>query len=639
MKDFLPYVVFGLTIGSVYGLAAMGLVLTYKTSGLFNFGHGAVGAAAAYVFFELRQRQGVPWPLAAILAVLVFGALLGLLLERLAQALAPTSTTYKIVGTIALLLLIRGLAILIYGPQFQIFKPFLPQETAFTLTGVMVTYENVIIFLLGLVAAVLLYLLFNGSRTGTAMRAVVDDAALLDLTGQAPAAVRRRAWLIGSCFAAASGVLFASQQQQLDATLLSLLVVQAFGAAAIGRFTNLPMAYVGGLGVGLFQQLASKQLSSVQALQGLDYNIPFVVLFVVLLVVPKRKLVDLGQTARVVAPAQVALSKLVRSSTAGVALVMALVVPLVVGTKLPLWSNAVSQVGIFLALGLLVRTSGQISLCHIGLAAVGAAGFGHALESGLPWGLAVLVGGAVAIPVGAIIAIPAIRLSGLYLALATLGFGVLLSQFFYVKSFMFGLSDLHTARPHVAGLETDKGYYYLLLGFAVVGMVAVRVVERSRLGRLLQGMGDSPTAMVMMGADINVTKVIVFCLSAFIAGISGALFAGQFGSVSGDSFNYVQSLVVLAVLITAGRSTLVASVVGPILLFVLPGYLNSPTASEVLQVLFGAAALLVAIFSTGAVGGSWRHRAEAAGWRLSNGTTAARTERLRALSVASFPIG
>jgi len=482
---------------------------------------------------------------------------------------------------------------------------------------------------------VLLYLLFNGSRMGTAMRAVVDDAALLDLTGQAPAAVRRRAWLIGSCFAAASGVLFASQQQQLDATLLSLLVVQAFGAAAIGRFTNLPMAYVGGLGVGLFQQLASKELSSVASLQGLDYNIPFVVLFAVLLIVPKRKLVDLGQSARVVLPAQVALPRLVRGASAVAGLAVALVVPFAAGTKLPLWSNAVSQVGIFLALGLLVRTSGQISLCHIGLAAVGAAGFGHALQSGLPWGVAVLVGGAVTIPVGAVIAIPAIRLSGLYLALATLGFGVLLSQFFYVKSFMFGLADLHTSRPHVAGLATDRGYYYLLLACAVLGMVAVRVVERSRLGRLLKGMGDSPTAMVMMGADINVTKVIVFCLSAFIAGISGALFAGQFGSVSGDSFNYVQSLVVLAVLITAGRSTLVASVVGPVLLLVLPGYLDSPTASEVLQVLFGASALLVAVFSTGALSGSWRHRADAAASRLRNSTTAVRTERLRAASGTS----
>lgn len=637
MSDFLPYIVFGLTIGSVYGLAAMGLVLTYKTSGLFNFGHGAVGAAAAYVFFELRQRQGIPWPVAALLAVLVFGALVGLLLERLAQALAPASTTYKIVGTIALLLLIRGLAIVIYGPQFQIFEPFLPQQSAFTVSGVTVSYEKLIIFLLGLISCVLLYLLFRGSRTGTAMRAVVDDATLLDLTGQAPASVRRRAWLIGSCFAAASGVLFASQQQQLDATLLSLLVVQAFGAAAIGRFTSLPMAYLGGLGVGLLQQLASKQLSSVQALQGLDYNIPFVVLFAVLLLVPKRKLVDLGQNARIVAPSRAQLSGAVQKSGSLAVLALALVVPLVVGSKLPLWNNALSQVGIFLALGLLVRTSGQISLCHIGLAAVGAAGFGHSLEGGLPWGLALLVGGAVAIPVGAVIAVPAIRLSGLYLALATLGFGVLLSQFFYTKSFMFGVSDLETARPGIAALQDDRGYYYLLLAFAVLGMVAVRIVERSRLGRLLQGMGDSPTAMVMLGADINVTKVIVFCLSAFIAGISGGLFAGQFGSVSGGSFNFVQSLVVLAVLVTAGRSTLFASVLGPVLLFVLPGYLGSPKAGDVLQVVFGAAALLAAVSSTGALSIS-RPRGAGSLSRSAITTTAARSERRRTPSAAPLSV-
>ncbi len=246
-------------------------------------------------------------------------------------------------------------------------------------------------------------------------------------------------------------------------------------------------------------------------------------------------------------------------------LLFALFVPQLVGTRLPVWINAISQVLLFLSLGLLVHTSGQVSLCQMSLAAVGAAAFAHAVSNGVPWGVAVLLAGLIAVPVGAVVAIPAIRLSGLFLALATLGFGIFIAQFFYVKSYMFGLSNLHTGRPHVLNLDTDKGYYYLLLMFALAGIGMVAAIEQSPdWADLLRGLGDSPTALQTLGASADVTRVLVFCLSAFLAGISGALFAGQFGSVSGTSFNYVYSLVLLAVLSIAGRTTVTAAVLGPI---------------------------------------------------------------------------
>src|SRR4051794_24844928 len=100
----------------------MGLVLTYKTSGLFNLAHGAVCAAAAYVFYDLRQNAGLAWPVAALLSVLVFGAVVGLLLERMAGALAEVTTTYKIVATIGLLVAVRSLIVLRYGPTALFFE-------------------------------------------------------------------------------------------------------------------------------------------------------------------------------------------------------------------------------------------------------------------------------------------------------------------------------------------------------------------------------------------------------------------------------------------------------------------------------------------------------------------------------------
>ena len=296
-------------------------------------------------------------------------------------------------------------------------------------------------------------------------------------------------------------------------------------------------------------------------------------------------------------------------------LLVAVLIPHLVGARLPIWTNAMSQVLLFLSLGLLVHTSGQVSLCQVSLAAVGAAAFAHSVSSGVPWGFAVLFAGLVAVPVGAIVAIPAIRLSGLFLALATLGFGILIAQFFYVKSYMFGLTDLKTARPHAFDLSTDKGYYYLLLAIAVAGILAVLMLERSRLGRLLRGLSDSPTALATLGASANVSRVLVFCISAFLAGISGALFAGQFGSASGTSFNFVLSLVLLAVLAMSGRSTISGAIIGPVAMVVLPSYASS--LSNTFQVLFGAGAILAAIGSTRRMDDlPFARLAEESAWRL-----------------------
>lgn len=593
MTTLLPYVILGITTGSIYGLAAMGLVLTYKTSGVFNFAHGAVGAVGAYTYFVLADRLGLPWPIAVALATLGAGLVLGLVLERFAVALASLPTSRRIVATIGLLLGIRGLCEVTVG--YQAFRPFLPQDTVVTIGGVPVTVENVITAALAAVAAVGLFLLFRGTRIGRSMRAVVDDPDLLDITGESPTRVRRTAWVIGAVFAAASGILFASTQQQLDSTLLSLLIVQAFGAAAIGGFTNLPLAYAGGIAVGLAQKLLAKTVSTSETFAGLDVNLPFVVLFVVLLLVPRRKLVEFGKVAvrSVSAPRGLPRTQARLLMLAGGALTLAL--PLLVGSKLPIWLNATTQVVLFLSLGLLVNTSGQISLCHVGFAAIGAATFGHIAGGSIPWGAALLIAGLVAVPVGALIAIPAIRLSGLFLALATLGFGILLAQFFYLRSYMFGLTEVRVPRP--AGFAGDTAYYYLCAGLAALAIGLIVAIERSRLGRLLRALADSPRALGTLGASETVCRVLVFCISAFLASIAGALFAAQFDVVTLGAFPYVQSLVLLAVVVISGRRTVTAAIVGPILLFVVPGYVTSSLVTDLLPAAYGFGALAVALFA------------------------------------------
>lgn len=596
VNEYVPFLIFGISTGAIYGLSAMGLVLTYKTSGLFNFGHGTLSALAAYIFYAAHDQADMPSWVAAVLAVLIFGVFGGLVFERFAAALANVSITYRIVGTIGLLVGIRALCALIWGGSSRDFTSFLPQDEVFTISGVAVTAQQVIIVAFGTAAAVGLSVFFRFTRLGVAMRAVVDDASLLSMAGSRPVRVRRAAWIIGTTFTAASGVLFAEVQRQVQVDVLTLLIVQAFGAAAIARFSSLPMAFVGGLAIGVVQKLVSKEAGTTTWLQGLDLNVPFVVSLLILIFARRGSLKEVGREvkSRAIGPSRFDS----RTQLGGYALAVTGIaaLPAVVGTRLPLWNTALALVCLFLSLSLLIRLSGQISLCQFGFAAIGAASFGRMLERDLPWGMALVVAALITAAVGALIAIPAIRLSGLYLGLATLGFGIMLDQFFYTKDFMFGLSQ-QLATPRPAGFTSDKEYFYLLLAFAVVGSIVVLVVERSRLGRLLRAVADAPVALSTLGTDMRITLVIIFSMSAALAGISGVLFAGLFGQVGGFSFPAIQSLLVLAVLFVAGTRLIVPAFLAPVLLFVVPGYLENNDVFLVLQIGFGVVAFAVAALS------------------------------------------
>jgi len=285
MKEWLPFIVAGIANGSIYGLAAVGLVLTYKTSGIFNFAHGSQAALGAYLMFEFRERMGMSWPLAGFLSLLLAGVVAGLILERGANVLASCSLAARVTATVGLLVFIQGSLIAIYGAASVPVRPFLPQKV-FRFGGVNVRGEQIIVVILVLVAVAGLYFFFTRAKLGLAVQAVVDDPALLGLAGTSPVAVRRFAWLVGSCFAALSGMLLAPTLA-LDARLLTLLVFFAFGAAAVGAFSSLPLTYVGGIGLGLGASLATKIIGGMKItgpIQGLPANLPFIVLFIALLV-------------------------------------------------------------------------------------------------------------------------------------------------------------------------------------------------------------------------------------------------------------------------------------------------------------------------------------------------------------------
>jgi ABC-type branched-subunit amino acid transport system permease subunit len=167
----------------------------------------------------------------------------------------------------------------------------------------------------------------------------------------------------------------------------------------------------------------------------------------------------------------------------------------------------------------------------------------------------------------------------------------------YNQSFLFGSFGkvLLTPRPDVAWLKSDRGFYYLVLMVLAAVVLLVTAIGRSRLGRLLRALSDSPTALAIHGTNTRVTRLLVFCITAFIAGISGAMFSQLSGRIDADSFDPLTSLILVAVLAVAGRSLVWSAFLASLAYFVVPGYISNATLTEYLGVIFGLAAIIASV--------------------------------------------
>jgi ABC-type branched-subunit amino acid transport system ATPase component/branched-subunit amino acid ABC-type transport system permease component len=597
MHDILPFVIIGVTTGAIYGLAGVGLVLTFKTSGVFNFGHGSVAALAAFTYYFLRDQHHVPWPLAVVLSGIVGAGLVALLLEVLARSLSTATTTIKVVATIGIVLTVLSIGRIWYPGTPPVVEPFLPSKTV-QVAGVFVGYDQLIVLGFSVLATGLLYGFFRLSRLGIAMRAVVENADLLARTGESPSRVRRWAWMIGTSFAAVSGIVLAPILG-LDALTLTLLVVQAFGAAAIGRFSSLPLTYAGGLVIGIMSSLATKYTATHPSLGGLSASIPFIVLFIVLVCTPRRHLLERARAS--VRAVQHPWKAPTAARVAGSAAVLAVVLagPTFAGIHLFAYSSVLTMTMLILSLTLLARTSGQVSLGQLGFAAVGAAAMAHfTTDLHMPWLVAVLLAGLVAMPVGAVVAIPAIRLSGVFLAIATFGFGILLEQLAYPLGFMFTTDQSGIPTPRPGGglgpwrFGSDKGFYYVLVLFVVAVTLLLQALRTRPLGRILRAMSDSPLAVRTQGASTRMTLVVVFCLSSFVAGVAGALTASLSQFAVGTQFSSFSSLLLFAVVVVVAAGEPWNALVGAAALTLVPAYFAGKDASVYLQLAFGVSAVL-----------------------------------------------
>ncbi|HET7690779.1 MAG TPA: ABC transporter permease [Nocardioidaceae bacterium] len=567
MDSLLSYTVIGLFTGAAYAIAASGLVLTYSTTRVFNVAHGAFGRVFAFVFWDLSQRQGIPQLIALLMVLLVIAPLFGVFVQRvLTRGLGHAPVSVSLVVTVGMLVGLIGVATQIW-PSATRSLPLFFEGRMLELGSVIISYHQLLTIVLAGVVAGSLYFLLNKTRIGKAMRASVDNPELLELYGGKPNTVAAMSWAVGTSLAALAGILL-TPEIGLQYYELTLLVISAYAAAMLGRLTSLPMTFVGAMGLGITQSFAVGYLPSGGDWSGLRAVVPTLFLFAVILLMPQAPL-RVGQVKGVVTAPVPAL----RSAGGwGVGLVVAVAV-ITIGmpeSRLLLVGTAAAFGIVMLSLVLLTGYGGYVSLAQLTFAGVGALAYAK-LDS--PDLMGLLLAALIAAGVGALVALPVLRLTGLYLALATLAFAQLMDKLVFQSSKAFGYNGtLQADRASILGIQVQdtSDYVVLMTAFFVLVAIAVIAVRRGRLGRVLLAMRDSQAACGTLGLDLRWFRVGLFAASAGVAGLGGALFAGLRQTIGAQDFQFFQSLLLLLVAVVFGVTSVTGAALGGAFLMYLP---------------------------------------------------------------------
>ena len=587
MHLFLEYTILGLVTGAVYGIAASGLVLTYTTSGIFNFAQGALAMMAAFTYWQFRYGWNWPAPLALFVVIFVLAPLLGTVLYGgIMRGLRDTAEVTKIVVTIGIMLGLIALATWIWNPGVpRTDQLFFGGAAKFSVLGVYVTDHEAIALGCGVLIAVGIRMLFKSTRTGVAMRAVVDNPALLQLNGGRPERLAAFSWALGAGLAALAGVLITPiSGGTLDVHVLTLLVLDSIAAAMFGRLRSIWWTFGGALILGLAGTYVLGYFPPTWSwASNFRIALPMIVLFVVLLVLPQDRLrgaVLLRTRERFTVPTMSS------AVTWGVILILVVLAlePIMGSADMGALTVGITFAIIALSLTLLTGYAGEINLAPVSFGAIATIIVFHLGLSGSGenqritfWGI--LLGVAVTAVVGGLIALPALRLRGLYLALATLAFGVFVSDMiiadiaphilpiFHFHFSIFPNGALQIPAPKFGPVDLTSAKTFLTVSTVIfvligIGLIALR---RSNYGRRLTAMKDSPAAAATLGQNLVKLKLSVFMLSAAIAGLGGILLSAVSANVNANNFIIFVSLALVMLTVVGGIGNVAGALVGGIL--------------------------------------------------------------------------
>src|SRR4051812_5038309 len=596
MEFWLSLILAGIGTGCIYSLAGMGLVLTYKATGIFNFAHGAMAMFVAYILWQLNAQWGVSLAIAAPLTILVAAPGLGLLAERFVfrpLQKRGAGTSEKLVATLGVFLLLVGLAQKIWTGTQRHGPQLISNSPVHITDNITIGADRLAVVIMVAVISAALYVLFHYTHLGTKIRAVVDRRELSELAAINSNRVAAFSWAMGAALAGLTGVLLAPDG--LDPIRLTLLVIETFSIAVVARLVSIPIAVAAGvLLLGVLQSLLTQFNPTVapvfhfhwpqwftDTIAALKPNLSVLILFAALLIY--RNLDEVGTSGSGVSGL---ISRSVGAARGGrrletkvivgvVAVALALLPFALTNITIAYGQTMLALIVIFVSIVVVTGFSGHITLGQAAFAGMGSFVSVRVSNAfGIPVVFSMLIGALVAVLIGLIAGYPALKRKGLFLGLTTLTIGVLCYSLVFTSSiFAKGSAGLTVTRPSLFGvsLDGDKAFYWFELACVGLAMGLAMLLRRGRLGRILAAMRDSETAARSVGIDLRSYKLFIFGASAFIAGIGGALLSQQARAFSPTAqFEPISSsLLWFVAVIVAGVGSLGGAIVAAALLVLL----------------------------------------------------------------------
>ena len=586
LSSWVQYLIEGFPVGCVFGLVAIGLVLTYKTSGVFNLAFGAQAFLSAAVMYSLDAR-GWPLWLCFVVSVVIVAPLFGLLLDRaLFRYMRNASWVVKLVTSLGLFVALPEIVkALITGQRAKFNAPSLARlfgiqalagdDGVFKIGSYVVNADLATIVVATVVVVVALFVLFRYTALGLRMRAIVESFRMVELAGVDSERVSMAAWMLSSFLAGLAGVLLAPLIS-VDSAGFTLLLVSAVAAAAFGRLVSIPVALAGGLILGIGQRAIigfSYFWNWPQSLQtGVRPALPFLALFLCLIFLPavrgRREVTD--PLSGVDPPPPAMAHEYKDADTARMTkrifpVFIALFVVVVCFLLSDLWvfrlTDALTLAVAFLSITVFTGLGGQVSLGQAAFAGIGGYTVANlATENHWPVLLALLAGIALAAVIGALLAVPALRLGGIFLTLATLAFGLMADNIvFSAKSVAGGAPGIDIARPSFLDGNSlfGRDQMWFLFVFACFGLVGYLVifVRNGTTGRFFASLRGSETAAAAIGINGTRQRITLFALSAGIAGLGGGLIALQAGHVDALTFPALFGVAWIVLVVSLGART------------------------------------------------------------------------------------
>jgi branched-chain amino acid transport system permease protein len=626
----LGYVFAGIALGSIYAIAASGLMVTYISSGVLNFAFGSMAYFLARFYYYLNTQQHWSSLPAVIVSVVLAGPALGAFLYLvLFRHLRMASQLIKIVSTIGISVALPPAALMLFGNQTVVSAPGLapsPVRT-YTIFGAVASLDQVIAFGCVLAVVIIGTLVLRLTRIGLRVRAMVDTPALTTQSGVNPSAISIGVWMVAVALAGLAGVLSAPASG-LTPDGMTALMASAFAALVAARLRSLPAAVGVAMAMGIVTDVIQKYLPVNSSLtNAILTSIPCFVIAVFLIAYLgfSRQVNEAAATGgaldHAIRPqggatpvAKSAASTTVVASRSGwspytlgpvvVIVIVALLPVLLGGYWLTLLGTGLAFGVIFLSFMMVVGEGGMIWLCQASFAAIGAIGTAQlATNHGMNPLAAVVVSALIATPIGAIIGLLTIRLGNLYVALVTLTFGLLADTLIFTRNIFYqeGLG-VSVSRPSF--LVSNRSFAYFALAVFIVVAVILVNLRRSTTGLALAAVRYSEPGARTIGLGVLSLKLLVAAIATFIAGLGGGLLALNLQSAVPESYTTFTGLIWLAVLVTFGVRSITAAVLAGIGFTLLPGvfqtYLPS-TWGNVPTLLFGLGAVLVAVNPDGQI--------------------------------------